>query len=103
VPLSEVPEPSPARDHADQAVAAVDVQRALMLVPIEFRGVLLLHDLQGLQYEDVAAALEIPLGTVKSRLHRGRVALGRVLRGEPATVSAASKPPIPDPDASEDQ
>jgi RNA polymerase sigma-70 factor, ECF subfamily len=97
-PLSELPEPSPARDHADQAVAAVDVQRALMQVPEEFRGVLVLHDLRGLQYEDVAGALGIPLGTVKSRLHRGRVALANVLRGEPAPVPDASKPRIHQPD-----
>jgi RNA polymerase sigma-70 factor (ECF subfamily) len=88
-----VPPPSP--DHADQAVATVDVQRALLLVPLEFRAVLVMHDGHGLPYEEIAQTLEIPLGTVKSRLHRGRVALGRVLAGEPAATPAASKPEMP--------
>jgi RNA polymerase sigma-70 factor (ECF subfamily) len=82
-PLSEVPEPSPARDHADQAAAAVDVQRALGRVPVEFRAALVLHDIQGLPYEEVAEALEVPIGTIKSRIHRGRLALARALSGEP--------------------
>jgi RNA polymerase sigma-70 factor, ECF subfamily len=96
-PLSEIPEPAPARDHADQAVAAVDVQRALLRIPPEFRGVLVLHDIQGLPYEDVAEALEIPLGTVKSRLHRGRVALARALAGEPDPDPGPSKPAAEEP------
>jgi RNA polymerase sigma-70 factor (ECF subfamily) len=95
-PLSEVVEPAPARDHADQAAAAVDVQRALLAVPVEFRGALILHDIQGLPYEEVAEALDVPLGTVKSRLHRGRLALARALAGEPAPASAASKGATPE-------
>jgi RNA polymerase sigma-70 factor (ECF subfamily) len=75
-------EPPPDPDHADAAAAAADVHRALQLVPDEFRAVLVLHDLQGVPYEEIAEALGAPVGTVKSRLHRGRVALGRVLRGE---------------------
>lgn len=66
-------------DHAERTSDAVDVQRALSRVPAEFRAVMILHDVQGLPYEDIAAALEIPVGTVKSRLHRGRVALGQEL------------------------
>jgi len=82
-------------DHAEATAASVDVQRALAEMPLEFRAVLVLHDLQGMPYEDVAEALEIPLGTVKSRLHRGRVALARLISGEPASAHGASKPPIP--------
>ncbi len=77
----DAPEPpGPASpDHADSAVAAVDVQRALMRVPQEFRAVLVLHDVHDLAYEDIAESLGIPVGTVKSRLHRGRVALAEEL------------------------
>jgi RNA polymerase sigma-70 factor, ECF subfamily len=86
-------------DHADRAAAAADVQRALLQVPQEFRIVLVLHELQDLPLDEIADALEIPLGTVKSRLHRGRVALGRALQGdeprEPQAVPAPSKPPNP--------
>ena len=52
---------------------------------------LILHDVQGVPYEEIASALGAPLGTVKSRLHRGRVALARALRGEHQTPSGASK------------
>jgi RNA polymerase sigma-70 factor (ECF subfamily) len=78
----EGPEPA-SRDVADAAAAAVDVQRALSLVPEEFRAPLVLHDLDDLPYDEIAEILGAPLGTVKSRIHRGRVALARALRGEP--------------------
>ena len=83
-------EPPPDPDHADAAAAAADVHRALQLVPEEFRAVLVLHDLQGVPYEEIAQALGAPVGTVKSRLHRGRVALGRALRGEHREGAATS-------------
>src|SRR5207302_4941458 len=77
----EEPEPPgpAAPDHSDSAVTAVDVQRALLEVPQEFRAVLVLHDVQDLAYEDIAETLGVPVGTVKSRLHRGRLALARAL------------------------
>ena len=84
-------EPPPADDPADAADTAVDVQRALLLVPEEFRVVMILHDVQGVPYEEIAEAIGAPLGTVKSRLHRGRVALARALRGEHRTGSRSSK------------
>jgi RNA polymerase sigma-70 factor, ECF subfamily len=92
-------ESTPAPDHAEGAVAAVDVQRALMEVPPDYRAVLILHELQDVPVDDVAAALGVPVGTVKSRLHRGRAALGRALSGhvtsEPETLPSPSKPPNP--------
>jgi RNA polymerase sigma-70 factor, ECF subfamily len=96
-PIDEIPEPAPVRDHSDRAVAAVDVHRALVLVPMEFRGVLVLCEIQGLPYDEVARTLQIPVGTVKSRLHRGRVALARILLGEPPPPDEPSKPAAGDP------
>ena len=78
----ERPEGS-SRDVADAAVATVDVERALALVPEEFRAPLVLHELQDLPYDQIAEILGAPVGTVKSRIHRGRVALARALHGEP--------------------
>jgi RNA polymerase sigma-70 factor (ECF subfamily) len=89
-PTDEEIEPAPGPDHADASATAVDVHRALQRVPEEFRVVLLLHDLQGVPYEEIAQALGAPVGTVKSRLHRGRVALGRALRGEHREGAAPS-------------
>ena len=48
-------------------------------IPAEFREVVLLSDLEGLAYAEVAAILDVPLGTVKSRLFRGRKLLQKVL------------------------
>ena len=80
-----------AADPADVAADVVDVQRALEHVPEEFRVVLILHDAQDVSYDDVARILEIPLGTVKSRLHRGRIALADALRGTPGTAKASER------------
>ena len=69
----------PAPDHADATAGAIDVQRALASVSEDFRAVLVLHDVQDVPYDEIAAILDVPVGTVKSRLHRGRVALARAL------------------------
>ena len=55
------------------------VHRGLRALPKDLREPLVLCDLQGLSYEDVAATLAIPLGTVKSRINRGRIELARRL------------------------
>jgi RNA polymerase sigma-70 factor, ECF subfamily len=83
-------EPPPGADHAETSAAAVDVHRALQRVPEEFRMVMILHDVQGVPYEEIAESLGAPIGTVKSRLHRGRVALARELRGEHREGAAPS-------------
>lgn len=51
------------------------VQEALTSLPEHEAAVILLHDLQGLAQDEVAEVLDVPLGTVKSRLHRARTAL----------------------------
>ena len=66
-------------DAAARAARARDVQRALLQVSDEHRTVLILHDLQDLDYAETAAALDIPVGTVKSRLHRARIEMARLL------------------------
>jgi RNA polymerase sigma-70 factor, ECF subfamily len=76
-------EPPPAPDHADASDLSIDVQQALSQVPEDFRVVMILHDVQDLPHEEVAAILSIPIGTVKSRLHRGRIALARALGVRP--------------------
>lgn len=46
----------------------------------EYRAVLVLRELQGVAYEEIARMLEVPVGTVKSRLHRGRAELRELVR-----------------------
>jgi RNA polymerase sigma-70 factor (ECF subfamily) len=56
-----------------------DVQRALEALPEGFRMAVLLADVEGFSYKEIAEILDIPIGTVMSRLHRGRKALQKVL------------------------
>jgi RNA polymerase sigma-70 factor, ECF subfamily len=56
-----------------------EVQRALEALPEGFRMAVLLADVEGFSYKEIAEILEIPIGTVMSRLHRGRKALQKAL------------------------
>lgn len=55
-----------------------DVSTALETLPEEFRTVVILCDIEGFTYEEIAEFVECPIGTVRSRLHRGR----KMLRGK---------------------
>lgn len=57
------------------------IQHCLDALPVEFRSVVVLADIQGLDYTEVAAATSVPLGTIKSRLARARLRLRECLRG----------------------
>src|SRR3990170_1702484 len=56
-----------------------DVQRALEALPEGFRMAVLLADVEGFSYKEIAEIMDIPIGTVMSRLHRGRKALQKAL------------------------
>ena len=71
-------ERSPEQVYADGAFDA-DVQAALDALPPDFRAAVVLSDIEGLSYEAIAATLGIKLGTVRSRIHRGRVLLREAL------------------------
>src|SRR5262249_51775122 len=51
------------------------IQEALQALPSEFRIVVILADIQEMSYEEIANTLQCPIGTVRSRLHRGRTIL----------------------------
>ena len=59
------------------ALTRSQVREAVEKLPAEFRSVVVLADLEGLAYREIAEVLSCPIGTVMSRLHRGR----RMLRG----------------------
>jgi RNA polymerase sigma-70 factor, ECF subfamily len=70
----------------ETAAARADVDRALLRLPAEFRAPVVLRDMCGLDYAEIAEVLQIPPGTVRSRIARGRAALVGFLgqdRGEP--------------------
>ena len=56
-----------------------DIQRALLSLPEDFRVAVVLCDVVGLQYDEIADDLGIPIGTVRSRIHRGRAQLREAL------------------------
>jgi RNA polymerase sigma-70 factor (ECF subfamily) len=84
----------PVADHADATVDSIDVARALLLIPEEYRVTLVLADIQDVAYEEIARVLDVPIGTVKSRVHRGRIALARAmgLDGPAREPSSAPRP-----------
>ncbi|HJR18686.1 MAG TPA: sigma-70 family RNA polymerase sigma factor [Actinomycetota bacterium] len=78
--LSDQPSAAPGPEaEAIASVRAREVHRALGALPPEQRALIVMHDLQDLDYAECAEVLGIPLGTVKSRLHRARLALAREL------------------------
>ena len=58
-----------------------DVQAALVALPEDFRVAVVLCDVAGQSYQEIAEALGVPLGTVRSRIHRGRALLREALGG----------------------
>lgn len=66
-----------------QQLTDEDVLAALEKVPEIFRGVVVLCDVEGFSYKETSTIMDIPMGTVMSRLHRGR----KVLRGELAVYA----------------
>ena len=70
-------------EDADAALASLrlpdHVQDALRALPDDFRAAVVLCDVVGLSYEEIADQLAIPVGTVRSRIHRGRAVLRGVL------------------------
>jgi RNA polymerase sigma-70 factor (ECF subfamily) len=75
-------------DHvAETSSDGVDIARALALLPIGQRQVVVMHHLLDLSVEEIASALGVPAGTVKSRLSRARLALAPLLHeGSPDHV-----------------
>ena len=56
-----------------------DIKRAMQSLPEEFRLAVYLADVEGFSYKEIAEIMEVPVGTVMSRLHRGRKALRELL------------------------
>lgn len=83
----ELPEDHPEMatpPNQERSLEVRDLARALHQLPAPQREVVLLVGLEGMNYKQVAAVLDIPIGTVMSRLHRGREALRRLMAYGPA-------------------
>ncbi|MGH6944289.1 MAG: sigma-70 family RNA polymerase sigma factor [Geminicoccaceae bacterium] len=90
---SEVAEDDPGFSVAgrqEAQLALLDVQRAFERLSGEHRETLLLVAVEGLSYEEAAVIVEVPVGTVRSRLSRARAALREMLRGPEADEGQAA-------------
>jgi RNA polymerase sigma-70 factor (ECF subfamily) len=76
--LEDHSRPSPQR-RMEQAEASVLIRRALQALSPESKEAIILRDLEGMGYQEMAVILGVPEGTVKSRISRGRTALARQL------------------------
>ena len=96
---------SPADDAADpaahgriEAVAERDaLDAALAALPDDYRVPVVLRDVADLDYAAIAAILDVPIGTVKSRIARGRAALAITLRAQPGNQSTTTERPSREP------
>ncbi|MGH9197441.1 MAG: RNA polymerase sigma factor, partial [Acidimicrobiia bacterium] len=75
VPVEEVQAESV--DRADSAEDRIVVEQALRRLPADQREAIVLREIGGLSYEQIGETLKVPVGTVKSRIARGRLALGQ--------------------------
>jgi RNA polymerase sigma-70 factor (ECF subfamily) len=73
--LERVPGEGDAAGHLERSEVESALREAIAELPEERRIVLVLRDLEGLSYEEIAQALDVELGTVRSRLHRARMDL----------------------------
>lgn len=79
----------PTADRSDGVVARLDLDAALLQLSPEFRAAVVLRDICELDYAEIADVLDLPPGTVRSRIARGRAALVGLLgeRSQPAVAS----------------
>jgi RNA polymerase sigma-70 factor, ECF subfamily len=76
-------------ENLDQAELEHAIQHCLESLPTDFRAVVVLADIQGLDYSEVASAVKKPLGTIKSRLARARLRLRECLQAFRELLPAA--------------
>ena len=83
--------PMPATTDPTASRQMFELERALAQLPLEQRQVILLVGLEGMSYEDAAGILSVPVGTVRSRLSRGRDTLRKLLdmEGRPSVAALA--------------
>jgi len=90
-----------AEDELMDTFSEAEVKAAIEALPENFRMAVMLADVEGFAYKEIAEILDIPIGTVMSRLHRGRKALQKSLYEYAVTHGLADRPPADDDAPSE--
>ena len=70
------------------AVLRARLERALVRLPAGYRTVIVLHDVEGLEHEEIASILGCHVGTSKSQLHKARARLREILAADGITAAA---------------
>ncbi len=76
----DVPDEDRTNEEIEVQFNETQIQRAMMTLPLHFRTAVILRDIQELSYEEISNILNVPLGTVKSRINRARLQLQEELR-----------------------
>jgi RNA polymerase sigma-70 factor, ECF subfamily len=99
IPVEDMASTLMAEPNADIPLQLRDLERAIAALPEEQRQVILLIGLEGMRYEEVAQILDIPIGTVRSRLSRGRDMLHRLIemKEDAAVAETVVRPPARSP------
>jgi RNA polymerase sigma-70 factor (ECF subfamily) len=79
-------DPTEEQDYAAREAQASEVRHAVEALPDHYRNAIQLVDIEESSYQDAAARMDVPLGTVMSRLHRGRALLAQKLVPQPKTI-----------------
>lgn len=92
-PRFDAPDPAPSpEERAEQAELRDALARALSALPADQRLAITLCDVQGLDYAEIAEVMECSLGTVKSRIARGRMRLREILQADAELLPARFRP-----------
>jgi len=84
------------RSETVQELLGDEIARALNQLPVDFRTVIILCDVEGFTYEEMAKILDIPIGTVRSRLHRARMLLKDKLKTYAASMGYNTEEALPE-------
>lgn len=89
----DTPEPAaPASWRPDTALDRIDLERAIAKLPPSYRAAFVLHDVEGLDHREVGQVLDIAEGTSKSLVHKARLRLRALLRGEAGALPGHRAP-----------
>ncbi len=91
-PLGDIPEQrSPAAGIDDAVALRTDLSVALQQLPEEYREAVVMHDIGGIPYEEIARLCDVRIGTVKSRISRGRRRLAEAMELHPRDISSKDR------------